>query len=102
MVTEEEENCTVFEVYQSFENPGEIRLVQTWNNDIYWMKAVRAYPPPRPKPLGLSGNDRSYNFMTKCYHKTYFAATEALHSKPREFKIFNRPAMEYKYSAGAH
>lgn len=40
--------------------------------------------------------------MTKDYHKTYFAAIEALYSKPREFEIFNRPAPEFQYSSGQH
>ncbi|KAH8686199.1 hypothetical protein BGZ61DRAFT_533762 [Ilyonectria robusta] len=72
-----EPECTFFEVYQSPENPGELRWVENWSASVKWFQEHQ---------------------MTKEYYKPYFEATEPLFVKPRQFQIHNR--MEgYFYAA---
>ncbi|KAJ4190500.1 hypothetical protein NW767_011327 [Fusarium falciforme] len=69
-----EPECTFFEVYQSSEDPGTLHWVENWNQTTDWLLNVQ---------------------IRKDYYKEYFAATEPMFVKPREFKVYNRLGSPY-------
>ncbi|KAJ5642199.1 hypothetical protein N7490_006199 [Penicillium lividum] len=69
-----EPECRFFEVYQDPADPGTLSWVENWNVTPEWFME---------------------NQVTKDYYKPYFAATEPLFVKPREFKIYNRLGADY-------
>ncbi|TID22843.1 putative C6 finger domain-containing protein [Venturia nashicola] len=64
-----EEGCTFFELYQDPASPGTLSWIENWSVSPEWFMA---------------------NQVTKEYYKEYFAITEPLFIKPREFKILKR------------
>ncbi|KAH6668664.1 hypothetical protein F5X68DRAFT_52770 [Plectosphaerella plurivora] len=56
-----------FEVYQSPDEPGKLHWVENWNATREWLMEVQ---------------------IAKPYYKEYFAITEPMFIKPREFAIY--------------
>ncbi|RAL15574.1 putative quinol monooxygenase [Aspergillus homomorphus CBS 101889] len=66
-----EPECTLFEVYQSQENKGEILILKNWNASKDWVENVA---------------------MTRPYLKEYHEITEPLFLKPKEVTVVDRKA----------
>lgn len=64
-----EPECTFFEVFTSPTEPGAIHWVEGWTKDTKWLLEVQ---------------------LQKEYYKPYFAATEQMFVKPREYKIYDK------------
>ncbi|KAI0879127.1 hypothetical protein GGS24DRAFT_440885 [Hypoxylon argillaceum] len=69
-----EPECLFFEMYQSPQEPGRISWVENWAKSPEWFLE---------------------NQVTKDYYKEYFAITEAMFTKPREFQFLQRVGPEY-------
>ncbi|KAI1177136.1 hypothetical protein F4777DRAFT_216338 [Nemania sp. FL0916] len=69
-----EPECLFFEMYQSPQEPGKISWVENWSKSPEWFLE---------------------NQVTKDYYKEYFAVTEAMFTKPREFQFLERVGPEY-------
>ncbi|KAI0414065.1 hypothetical protein F5X98DRAFT_378087 [Xylaria grammica] len=69
-----EPECLFFEMYQSPQEPGKISWVEDWSKSPEWFLE---------------------NQVTKDYYKEYFAITEAMFTKPREFQFLERVGPEY-------
>ncbi|KAI0395425.1 hypothetical protein F5Y17DRAFT_456987 [Xylariaceae sp. FL0594] len=69
-----EPECLFFEMYQSPEEPGKISWVENWSVSPEWFLE---------------------NQVTKDYYKEYFAKTEAMFIKPREFQFLQRVGPDY-------
>ncbi|KAI1133395.1 hypothetical protein F5Y10DRAFT_87410 [Nemania abortiva] len=69
-----EPECLFFEMYQSPQEPGKISWVENWSKSPEWFLE---------------------NQVTKDYYKEYFAITEAMFTKPREFQFLERVGPEY-------
>ncbi|KAI3322427.1 hypothetical protein HD806DRAFT_124416 [Xylariaceae sp. AK1471] len=69
-----EPECLFFEMYLSPQEPGKISWVEDWSKSPEWFLE---------------------NQVTKDYYKEYFAATEAMFTKPREFQFLERIGPEY-------
>ncbi|KAI1751698.1 hypothetical protein F4782DRAFT_175518 [Xylaria castorea] len=69
-----EPECLFFEMYQSPQEPGKISWVENWSKSPEWFLE---------------------NQVTKDYYKEYFAITEAMFTKPREFQFLDRVGPEY-------
>ncbi|KAI0479634.1 hypothetical protein F4859DRAFT_513138 [Xylaria cf. heliscus] len=69
-----EPECLFFEMYQSPQEPGKLSWVENWSKSPEWFLE---------------------NQVTKDYYKEYFAITEAMFTKPREFEILDRVGPEY-------
>ncbi|KAK0613995.1 hypothetical protein B0T14DRAFT_499363 [Immersiella caudata] len=72
-----EPKCRFFEVYQSSEDPGTISWVEDWDATEEWIWQEQ---------------------IPKDYYKPYFAATEPMFVKPREFKFVKRVGLPYLMS----
>ncbi|KAI8665327.1 ABM domain-containing protein [Fusarium sp. Ph1] len=59
---------------KSPEDPGTLHWVENWNQTTDWLLNVQ---------------------IPKDYYKEYFAATEPMFVKPREFKVYNRLGSPY-------
>ncbi|PYH43336.1 putative quinol monooxygenase [Aspergillus saccharolyticus JOP 1030-1] len=66
-----ESACTLFEVYQSQENQGEILIIKNWNASKEWVLNVA---------------------MKRPYLAEYHAITEPMFLKPKEVTIVDRKA----------
>ncbi|GAM33747.1 hypothetical protein TCE0_013r00874 [Talaromyces pinophilus] len=64
-----EPECTFFEYYEDPAEPGKISWVENWSKSAEWLLQ---------------------NQIPKEYYKEYFAITEPMFLKPREFKILKR------------
>ncbi|EED12005.1 hypothetical protein TSTA_000770 [Talaromyces stipitatus ATCC 10500] len=64
-----EPECTFFEYYEDPEEPGRISWVENWSQSKEWLLQ---------------------NQMPKEYYHEYFAITEPMFIKPREFKVLRR------------
>ncbi|KAI0440232.1 hypothetical protein F4803DRAFT_553300 [Xylaria telfairii] len=69
-----EPECLFFEMYQSPQEPGKLSWVENWSKSPEWFLE---------------------NQVTKDYYKEYFAITEAMFTKPREFQFLDRVGPEY-------
>ncbi|KAI1424069.1 hypothetical protein F5Y12DRAFT_468375 [Xylaria sp. FL1777] len=69
-----EPECLFFEMYQSPQEPGKLSWVENWSKSPEWFLE---------------------NQVTKDYYKEYFAITEAMFTKPREFQFLERVGPEY-------
>ncbi|KAI1738919.1 hypothetical protein F4680DRAFT_449381 [Xylaria scruposa] len=69
-----EPECLFFEMYQSPQEPGKISWVENWSKSPEWFLE---------------------NQVTKDYYKEYFAITEAMFTKPREFQFLDRVGPDY-------
>ncbi|KAF2973413.1 hypothetical protein GQX73_g168 [Xylaria multiplex] len=69
-----EPECLFFEMYQNPQEPGKISWVEDWSKSPEWFLE---------------------NQVTKDYYKEYFAITEAMFTKPREFQFLERVGPEY-------
>ncbi|KAI0100143.1 hypothetical protein GGR51DRAFT_564359 [Nemania sp. FL0031] len=69
-----EPECLFFEMYQSPQEPGKISWVENWSKSPEWFLE---------------------NQVTKDYYKEYFAITEAMFTKPREFQFLKRVGPDY-------
>ncbi|KAF1993400.1 hypothetical protein P154DRAFT_527776 [Amniculicola lignicola CBS 123094] len=64
-----EPECTFFELYENKDEPGAFKWVENWNATREWLMSVQ---------------------IPKDYYKPYFAATEPLFIKPRDFEVWDR------------
>ncbi|KAI8953493.1 hypothetical protein F4801DRAFT_118296 [Xylaria longipes] len=69
-----EPECLFFEMYHSPQEPGKLSWVENWSKSPEWFLE---------------------NQVTKDYYKEYFAITEAMFTKPREFQFLDRVGPEY-------
>ncbi|KAI0434291.1 hypothetical protein F5Y09DRAFT_266792 [Xylaria sp. FL1042] len=69
-----EPECLFFEMYQSPQEPGKLSWIENWSKSPEWFLE---------------------NQVTKDYYKEYFAITEAMFTKPREFQFLERVGPEY-------
>ncbi|KAI0514497.1 hypothetical protein F5B22DRAFT_230195 [Xylaria bambusicola] len=69
-----EPECLFFEMYQSPQEPGKLSWVENWSKSPEWFLE---------------------NQVTKDYYKEYFAITEAMFTKPREFQFLERVGPDY-------
>ncbi|KAI1355186.1 hypothetical protein F5Y01DRAFT_200428 [Xylaria sp. FL0043] len=69
-----EPECLFFELYHSPQEPGKLSWVENWSKSPEWFFE---------------------NQITKEYYKEYFAITEAMFTKPREFQFLERVGPEF-------
>ncbi|KAI8633767.1 hypothetical protein F5Y19DRAFT_252303 [Xylariaceae sp. FL1651] len=69
-----EPECLFFEMYQSSQEPGKISWVEDWSKSPEWFLE---------------------NQVTKDYYREYFATTEAMFIKPREFQFLERTGPDF-------
>ncbi|KAI1810228.1 hypothetical protein GGS20DRAFT_568449 [Poronia punctata] len=69
-----EPECLFFEMYQNPQEPGKISWIENWSKSPQWFLE---------------------NQVTKDYYKEYFAITEAMFTKPREFQFLERVGPDY-------
>ncbi|KAL4876535.1 hypothetical protein BJY04DRAFT_199852 [Aspergillus karnatakaensis] len=69
-----EPECTLFEVYQDPNSPGELSWVEHWTESLEWFMEVQ---------------------VNRDYYAPYLAVTEPMFLKPREFKILHRVGAPY-------
>ncbi|KAI1824580.1 hypothetical protein F4861DRAFT_505502 [Xylaria intraflava] len=69
-----EPECLFFEMYHSPQEPGKLSWVENWSKSPEWFFE---------------------NQVTKDYYKEYFAITEAMFTKPREFQFLERIGPDY-------
>ncbi|KAM5368032.1 hypothetical protein ACJZ2D_009746 [Fusarium nematophilum] len=87
-----EPECTFFEVYQSPEDPGTLHWVENWSQTVDWLLNVFIASPSSAE---LLADQLTQVQIPKEYYKEYFAATEPMFIKPREFKVYNRLGPPY-------
>ncbi|KAK5625829.1 hypothetical protein RRF57_001545 [Xylaria bambusicola] len=71
-----EPECLFFEVYLTPSTPGKISWVENWSKSPDWFLKEQ---------------------ITKDYYKEYFAVTESMFTKPREFQFLERLGDKYSY-----
>ncbi|KAI0196966.1 hypothetical protein F4808DRAFT_297201 [Astrocystis sublimbata] len=69
-----EPECLFFEMYRSPQEPGKLSWIENWAKSPEWFLEYQ---------------------VTKDYYKEYFAVTEAMFTKPREFQIMDRVGPDY-------
>ncbi|KAK3709345.1 hypothetical protein LTR37_010906 [Vermiconidia calcicola] len=72
-----EPECVYFELFQDPADPGTISWIENWERSPEWLMT---------------------NQIPKDYYKPYFAATEPLFVRPREFKMLKRVGAPYVVS----
>ncbi|KAI1270756.1 hypothetical protein F5Y18DRAFT_422255 [Xylariaceae sp. FL1019] len=69
-----EPECLFFEMYQNPQEPGKLSWVENWSKSPEWLLE---------------------NQLSKDYYKPYFAITEPMFLKPREFQILERTGPDF-------